>query len=74
MAYKVFFHHFVRLIIKGGLYSFISLRYWNYRWRSVFPWLHYFRPNSLFTFYSLQHHVHTRRRMHYVEQQAVVVV
>jgi len=31
----------------------------TYMWRSVFPWLRFFRPSSLFTFYSLQPHVHT---------------
>jgi len=32
------------------------------------------RPNSLFTFYSLQHHVHIRHGRDYDEQKAVVVV
>jgi len=31
------------------------------------------RRSSLFTFYSLQHHVHIRHRGNYVEQKAVVV-
>jgi len=33
----------------------------------------FFRPNSSFVFYSLQHHVQIRRRRNY-EQEAVVVV
>jgi len=32
------------------------------------------RPNSLFPFYSLQHHVLIRHRRNYGEQKAVVVV
>jgi len=31
------------------------------------------RPNSLFAFYSLQHHVHIRHSRDYDEQKAVVV-
>jgi len=34
----------------------------------------FFRPNSLFAFYSLQHHVHIRHRRDYDEQKAVVVI
>jgi len=34
----------------------------------------FFRPNSFFTFYCLQHHVHIRHRRDYDEQKAVVVV
>ena len=32
------------------------------------------RPNSLFTFHSLQHHVHIHHRRDYDEQKAVAVV
>jgi len=38
-----------------------------------FPWLRFFFT-KLFTFYSLQHHVHIRHRRHFDEQKAVVVV
>ena len=32
------------------------------------------RPNSLFTFHSLQHHGHIRHKRGYDEQKAVIVV
>jgi len=34
----------------------------------------FFQPNSLFTFYYLQHHMLIRHRRDYDEQKAVVVV
>jgi len=34
----------------------------------------FFRPNSLFTSYSLQYHVYIRSRKNYDEQKVVVVV
>jgi len=76
-ASKAFFHHFVRLTIKIGLQSraaYIILFLYvveSYRQRSFFPWLYFFQSKSLFTFCSLQHHVHIRHRRDYDEQKAV---
>jgi len=70
-TYKDFSNHFVGLIIRGGLHFFLYLIE-MYRWRSVFPWLRFFWPNSLFALYYLQHHVHIRHRRDYDEQKAVV--
>ena len=66
----VFFHHFVRLMIKGVfhfLFLYLVKRY--YRWRSVFSWL-----RSFFAFYPLQHHAHIRHRRVHGKQKATVVV
>jgi len=37
-------------------------------------WATFFWPNPLFTFYSIQHHVHIRHRRDHDEKKAVVVV
>ena len=55
--------HFVQFISKGGLESraalfFISLPYWKYRWCSGFPWLCFFRPNSLHILFSSASRAH----------------
>jgi len=55
-------------------YTFYLFTLSKNRWRSVFPWLRFFRSNSLFLFYSPQHQVHIRHRRGCDEQKAVVVV
>jgi len=67
-----FFSSFRAAYNQGRLRFFLYLIEW-YRWRPVFPWLRFFYQ-TLFTFYSLQHHVHIRHRRDYDEQKAVVVV
>jgi len=37
----------VRLVIKGDLYFLFLYLIERYRWRSVFPWLRFYRPNIL---------------------------
>jgi len=64
----------VQLIIGGGLQLLFLYFIKRYRGHSVLSWLNFFGPNSVFTFYSLQHHVHIRNRRVYDEQKAVVVM
>ena len=65
----IFFHYFMRLIVKSGLQFLFFYPIKRNRWRSAFP-----RPrfveHSLFAFYSLQHHVHIRHKRDYNEQKA----
>jgi len=56
------------------LYFFPYRKVWTQTWMTLSLSLATLcRPNSLFTFYSLQHHVHIRHMMDY-EQKAVVLV
>jgi len=54
-----FFPSFCVAYNQAQLIFFTSWPYRKYRWCSVFPWLQFFRPDSLFTFYSPQYHVHS---------------
>jgi len=38
---KHFFHHFMRLTVKGGLHFLFFYFIERYRWRSVFPHVHF---------------------------------
>jgi len=70
---KFFFHHFVRLTIKGGLNFFLYLIERS-TWRSDFPRLR-FAGQILFSYSLLLSITRTLRcRMDYNEQKAVVVV
>ena len=44
-----FFHHFMRLIINGGLHSLFLYLIERHRWRSVFTWLRSFFDQTFFS-------------------------
>jgi len=69
----IFFHHFVRLKVKGGLhFLFFTLSKGIHEVPAFLGYISF--EQTPFAFCSLRHHVHVHHRKDYDEQNVVVVV